>query len=252
LIKNYNMKKLIFILITQLGFSQTPSILFENANNSYVNGSYQEAITIYNKIINDGFESPELYYNLGNCYYKLNKVAESNFYFEKALILSPKDSQILNNLSFARNLTIDSIENLPQTQIQNNIDFITSIFSDLVWAYLSIGLMLLFFIMSIAYLFSLKPSAKRLYFSLSIVSLFFSFIFSGILLSNNDKKEKRSDGIIFSKELSVFSEPNIDNEIFILHEGTKVELLDGLIGWQKIRLSNGAEGWVVEGKIKKL
>ena len=66
------------------------------------------------------------------------------------------------------------------------------------------------------------------------------------------KKESISTGIIFSKELPVFSEPNIDDEIFILHEGTKVELIEKLIGWQKIKLSNGAEGWVAEGKIEKL
>ena len=246
------MKKLMFILFLQIGFTQSPTIIFENANNSYVKGNYQDAIIGYKQILDSGYESPELYYNLGNSYYKLNKVAESNFYFEKALILSPNDTEVLNNLSFAKNLTIDLIEDLPKTQIQNRIDFITSFFSDRVWAYISIGSVILFFILSLLYLFSDKSSIKRFYFSLSLISLFFSIFFSSILLSNNEKKEKISTGIIFSKELPVFSEPNIDDEIFILHEGTKVEIIEKLIGWEKIKLSNGAEGWVVEGKIEKL
>ncbi len=84
------MKKLIFIFFLQISFSQSPSILFENANSSYIEGNYQDAINGYKQIIDNGLESSELYFNLGNCYYKLNKVAESNFYYEKALILSPK------------------------------------------------------------------------------------------------------------------------------------------------------------------
>ena len=246
------MKKLIFLLFLQISFSQSPSILFENANSSYIDGNYQDAINGYKQIIDNGLESSELYFNLGNCYYKLNKVAESNFYYEKALILSPNDKEVLNNLSFARNLRIDLIEDLPQTQIKNKIDFVTSRFSDRVWAYISIGSIILFFILSLLYLFSYKSSIKRFYFTLSLISLLFSIFFSSILWSNNKKKESISTGIIFSKELPVFSEPNIDDEIFILHEGTKVELIEKLIGWQKIKLSNGAEGWVAEGKIEKL
>ena len=94
------MKKLLFIIFLQIGFSQSPSILFENANNFYVKGNYQDAISGYKQILDGGFESSELYYNLGNSYYKLNKVAESNFYFEKALILSPNDKD-LPSLPFA-------------------------------------------------------------------------------------------------------------------------------------------------------
>lgn len=246
------MKKLLFIIFLQIGFSQSPSILFENANNFYVKGNYQDAISGYKQILDGGFESSELYYNLGNSYYKLNKVAESNFYFEKALILSPNDKEVLNNLSFAKNLTIDLIEDLPQTQIQNGLDFITSFFSDRLWAYISIGSVMLFFILSLLYLFSNKSSIKRFYFSLSLISLLFSIFFSSILFSNTKKKEKISTGIIFSKELPVFSEPNMGDEIFVLHEGTKVQIIEKLIGWEKIKLSNGAEGWVVEGKIEKL
>ena len=117
-----------FILLLQIGFTQNPTNIFENANNSYVKGNYKDAIIGYKQILDSGYESPELYYNLGNSYYKLNKVAESNFYFEKALILSPNDKEVLNNLSFAKNLTIDLIEDLPKTQIQDRIDFITSFF----------------------------------------------------------------------------------------------------------------------------
>ena len=71
---------------------------------------------------------------MGNCFYKLNKVAESNFYFEKALILSPNNKEILSNLSFAKNMTLDAIEELPKSQIKQYINFFVSIFSIKIWA----------------------------------------------------------------------------------------------------------------------
>ena len=76
---------------------------------------------------------------------------------------------------------------------------------------------------------------------------------STIIWQESKKSNEIIKGIIFSKELSVFSEPNKRNEeIFVLHEGTKVEILDRLTGWEKIRLANGSEGWVIENQIKYL
>ena len=97
------MKNLIFILVIKIGFSQTSDLLFQNGNDLYNNGEFEQAIIEYDKILKNDLHSSELYFNMGNCFYKLNKVAESNFYFEKALILSPNNKEILSNLSFAKN-----------------------------------------------------------------------------------------------------------------------------------------------------
>jgi|TARA_B110000240_G_C13477543_1_gene443804 tetratricopeptide (TPR) repeat protein len=251
----FNMKKSFYIvfLLFKIGFSQTSDLLFEKGNELYNKGEFELAINEYNKILENELHSPELYFNLGNCFYKLNEVAKSNFYFEKALILSPKDQYILKNLSFAKNMILDSIEELPKTQVQKNIDSLIFLFSFRIWSFMSIGFMLIFFISSLFYLFSYNSIHKRFYFSLSIVFLSFSFLTSNIIWKESKKLNETKNGIIFAKELSVFSEPNSRNEeIFILHEGTKVQLMDKLKGWEKIRLVNGSEGWVIENQIKTL
>lgn len=247
------MKNLIFILVIKIGFSQTSDLLFQNGNDLYNNGEFEQAIIEYDKILKNDLHSSELYFNMGNCFYKLNKVAESNFYFEKALILSPNNKEILSNLSFAKNMTLDAIEELPKSQIKQYINFFISIFSIKIWAFISIGFMSIFFITSLLYLFSFNPIFKRLYFSLSIFFMTASLLSHIIIRQETKKNEVIKKGIVFAKELSVFSEPNRRNEeIFTLHEGTKVELMDKLKGWDKIRLVNGSEGWVIESQVKPL
>ena len=243
----------IFIFLCKVGLSQAPDILFEKGNEFYNNGEFELAIEQYNKILENGMHSPELYFNLGNCFYRLNKVAESNFNYEKALLLSPNEEYVLNNISFAKNMVLDNIGELPQTQFQKNIDYIISLFSIKIWSLILIGLMSVFFISALIYLFSYNPIYKRIYFLLSTIVLITSLLLSNIIWMELKKSNEIKNGIVFSKELSVFAEPNKRNEeLFILHEGTKVQLTDKLKGWEKIRLINGAEGWVNENQIKPL
>ena len=113
------MKIFLVIFSILLSSNQKVDEIFIQSNNYYTNGNYEAALDGYLEIINSGFESSELYFNLGNTFYKLNNIPESNFYFEKALAISPNDFDVITNLSFAQNLRIDKIENLPVTQIQN-------------------------------------------------------------------------------------------------------------------------------------
>lgn len=96
----------IFLLITQTFWAQTA---FDKGNNLYQKGNYQEAINVYESVLKSGQQSAELYFNLGNCFYKLNKVAPAIFNFEKALLLKPNDAEIQNNLDFAQKMTIDEV-----------------------------------------------------------------------------------------------------------------------------------------------
>ena len=135
------MKQLIyvFILFYTLGvFAQNADNLFTEANDLYTAGNYKEAIETYHKIEDLDVESAELYFNLGNCYYKLNKVAPSVFYYEKALKLNPNYTEAANNLAFAKRMTIDVIEELPQTFLQRFSKNIIQKFSFDTWAYAAV------------------------------------------------------------------------------------------------------------------
>ena len=111
--------RIIFIIFLVFTSNQAIDDLFQKSNEYYTNGDYQNAVNGYLDVLDSGFESSELYFNLGNSFYKLNNIPDSNFYYEKAKSISPNDEDILTNLIFAKNLRIDKIEILPTTQMQN-------------------------------------------------------------------------------------------------------------------------------------
>ena len=106
---------LIFALFFCFGVNAQTEALFNRATDAYNEGNYQQAIEVYNQILDKGEHSAALYFNLGNSYYKLNQIAPSIYYYEKALLLSPNDPEIKTNLSYAQNMTLDAIEVLPET-----------------------------------------------------------------------------------------------------------------------------------------
>ena len=128
----------LFLLLSQVFIAQNS---FEKGNTLYKNGKYQEAIQSYENIINEEKQqSAELYFNLGNCYYKLNKVAPSIYNYEKALVLKPNDPETLNNLKFAKKLTIDEIKEVPKVGFAKLLHNFTSVFHYNTWAMISVGI----------------------------------------------------------------------------------------------------------------
>lgn len=227
--------------------------LFEKANSLYNKGEYQAAIEDYLMISERGEHSAELYYNLGNAYYKLNQIAPSIYYYEKALLLNPDDQDILNNLQYAENMTIDAIDVMPKTGIDRLVSNVVGVFSHTTWAIGSIVFMVLFVVIFLLYYFSSYHRQKRLYFVLS-----FFFLLVGVLAVLGAYKQytlqnSKTLAIIFAKETSVTSEPNMGSEeIFQLHEGAKVNVLDTMGEWKKIRLADGKIGWLPEGELKEI
>tara|TARA_B100000925_G_scaffold227266_1_gene175780 strand:+ start:220 stop:858 length:639 start_codon:yes stop_codon:yes gene_type:complete len=210
------------------------------------------AIEGYKSILNSGFESAELYYNLGNAFYKLNNIPESNFFYEKARSILPDDEDVLINLSFAQNLRIDKIEKLPISQTQNLKINILKMFSEKGWSILLITLAWAICISLILYLSINKSIQKRIFFSQSIILLIIAIV---ILIINIEKKELNNEkfAIVFDKEVEVWSEPNRISELkFLLHEGTKVKQIDTIQDWVNIQLENGTLGWIQSSTIKIL
>jgi len=243
--------RLLYIFIFFLN-NQSLDSIFDSSNDFYTNGNYQMAIEGYKSILNSGFESAELYYNLGNAFYKLNNIPESNFFYEKARSILPDDEDVLINLSFAQNLRIDKIEKLPISQTQNLKINILKMFSEKGWSILLITLAWATCISLILYLSINKSIQKRIFFSQSIILLIMAIV---ILIINIEKKELNNEkfAIVFDKEVEVWSEPNRISELkFLLHEGTKVKQIDTIQDWVNIQLENGTLGWIQSSTIKIL
>ena len=249
------MKQIFYILISlfSLGLFAQNQSLFEQGNQLYNDGKYAQAIDKYKAILETENHSAELYFNLANAHYKLNHIAPSIYYYEKALKLSPKDQDIKNNLAFANNMTIDDIEVIPNAGFSKLIRNITDIMSFDNWAKLAVASVLMFVLIFLLYYFTYSTFKKRLAFITSNLFLFLAAISVAIAFHNYNLNKKDKPAIIFAQETVIKSEPNNrSQELFRLHEGTKVQIIDTINQWKEIKLTDGKTGWIENEDIKAL
>ncbi len=248
--------KHIFIAIlcslSMLGSAQNES-LFEQGNTLYNEGKYHEAIDKYEQILSSKKHSAALYFNLANAHYKLNNIAPSIYYYEKALQLNPNDEEIKNNAAFANNMKVDAIDTVPEVGFSRIVKNVVNTMSFDSWAKLAIIAVLLFVILFLAYHFSYGTAKKRMAFVSSVLSLIIACVSVALAFQkfNIDKKDRPA--IVFAQESIVKTEPNLrSEEAFKLHEGTKVQVLDTVSNWKKIKIADGTTGWISSEDIKLL
>ncbi|WP_348772836.1 SH3 domain-containing protein [Aquimarina sp. MMG016] len=249
------MKKILqifILLIASIGFAQQ-DVTFDKANKLYNQDKYQEAIDAYKSILDAGQESASLYYNLGNANYKLSNIGPSIYYYEKALELSPGDEDVKNNLAFAQNATIDAIDVIPEGFISRTINGFTNMLSFDGWAWISVICMLLFVILFILYYTAQISSRKRLFFISSWLILAVGLMGIVFGFRQYDLIQNNQYAIIFAQETIIKSEPNLrSEEVFELHEGTKVQVTETVNDWKKIKLADGKIGWIPAADLKEL
>ena len=218
---------------------------FTKANELYTQGKFEEAAKAYEEILKTGVESPELYYNLGNAYYKSGLLPQAILNYERAKLLAPQDKDIEYNLELAQSQTIDKIDKVGEfflkawmRDLRNKADSDT-------WAYMSVAFFVLVIAMLFLFYFSRTATLKKAGFFAGFLFLFlfiFSFSFAHL---QKQKLVKRNYAIIFAPTVNVKSSPDTSGtEIFVLHEGTKVKVVDELGEWRKIELSDGNRGWI--------
>ncbi len=249
------MKKTVFLLFMFVNtmIAQNLDNLFSTANDFYKKEQFEKAIESYHQIEKKGMISVALYYNLGNSYYKLNKVGPSIFYFEKALKLDPTNEDVQNNLIFAKRLSLDAIQEMPKNLFERfNINYLQKL-SYNQWAIVSVIFSCLASILFLLFYFSISPAIKRTFFGLSVFSFLlliisFTITYNQFLFFKNNK-----EAIVFAETSTVKNAPTSNSEeVFILHEGTKVIVLDVLDNWKKIKLADGKQGWILSKEIKEL
>jgi tetratricopeptide (TPR) repeat protein len=246
------MKNLVylFLLITQVFFAQTG---FENGNTLYKQGNYKEAIDAYETVFRTKKQSAELYFNIANCYYKLNKVAPTIYNYEKALVLNPDFAPAKNNLEIAKKLQIDDIKVFPKVGFEKMLQNLTSAYHYNTWAWISVGFGFLFLLFFIAYYFSEASFIKRLFFVGMFVNLLLILIsvLAGFFEKSNFDTEKPA--IVFAEVTALKTEPKaIAKEMMKLHEGTKVFVKSTLNNYKKVQLTDQTEGWIETNDIKEV
>lgn len=240
----------IFLLSNQVFWAQNT---FDDGNKLYQQEKFEEAVTAYENVLKTKKESAELYYNLGNAYYKLNKVAPAVYNFEKALLLNPNDDAAKNNLVFAQNMTIDEIKPVIEVGFAKSIDNYTLKYDADQWGKLAIGAAFTFLLFFLIYYFSENTIVKRIFF----IGLFLALIVLVLLvfsaISSKNLTEANRPAIVFADRTSVKIEPKSNGkDAFTLHEGTKVQVIQDSEDWKKIQLADERQGWILKKDIKEL
>jgi len=240
------------LLTLGLGHAQEQA-LFTDATRHYNQGEYREALENYGKILEQGEHSAALYFNMGNCHYKLGDIGPSIYYYEKALLLSPRDGEILNNLAYAQNMRLDAIQEMPKSDIAKFYDGLVSTLTYDQWAYAAVLLIMLFVVGYLCYYFLRAANHKRIALISGLLALGLGAL--SLLFASLEQQRYNNDNpaIVLAKEVKVNAEPNPGSStVFTLHEGTKVKVLEALGDWEKIRLADGQTGWLLAEGIKKI
>lgn len=244
---------LFVVVFCQVLDAQTPYDRFGKGNIEYKNGNYQEAIDLYNKVEDQNLASVDLYFNIANAYYKLNKVGPAIYYYEKALQLDPDNTDVLTNLVFAKRLALDTIEELPKTLFQKfNMNYL-QVLNYNQWSYLAVGLSFLGCLFFLLYYLVKRSNSKRLYFIFSTTCFLLFFASFFITYQQYQLTKNNRPAIIFAEKTEMRSAPTLNaEEIFKIHEGTKVMVIDAIDNWKKITLADGKEGWIIADDLKEI
>ncbi|WDO13723.1 tetratricopeptide repeat protein [Flavobacterium sp. WW92] len=240
----------ILLLFTQIFWAQDN---FEAGNKLYRQDKFEEAVKAYENVLKTKKHSAELYFNLGNAYYKLNKTAPAIYNYEKALLLNPGYSEAKNNLQFAQNMTIDEIKPVQEVGFGKVIHDFTSSHTYDGWAKIAIGFSVIFLLFFIGYYFSAATMLKRIFFVGLFIALIGLIISVASAIAEKTRYENDKPAIIFADTISVKNEPKENaDDAFILHEGTKVQVIEVLDNWRKIQLADEKEGWISKEALKEI
>ena len=232
---------------------QNLQVLFQEANDAYRSEDYGSAQEIYQSIEDSSWVSAELYLNIGNTFYQQQQLAPSIYYFEKGLLLDPANEDLAKNLEIANRNTLDQINALPLSVYQKiDAKFFKSL-SVNQWAFLTVLMSFVFGLSFLFFHFSLTPTKRRIFFISSILSAALLLASLGISFKEYSETEADRPAIVFIQEVKVKNAPleNAEDE-FLLHEGTKVQVLDQIDLWRKISIKDGSQGWVQSKTIKEL
>lgn len=216
-----------------------------DADSAYVRGDYAQAIALYEELLEEG-ESSEVYYNLGNSYFKADNIGKSIINYERALLLNPGNSDIRANLDIARSKTQDNLISTPDIFFMVWISSLVNMMSVKQWAYWGIVTFIFFLIALGIYFFTMSEKTKKISFICAIVWLFISIIANLSAYSQKKRLINRNDAIVMQPSVVVHSTPSeTGTSLFILHEGTKLTIKDNSMQeWKEIELSDGKVGWI--------
>lgn len=245
------MKKLsLFIIVLSLSVgclaSTQKDSLWNDAVNAYSGGDYEVALRSFSELEREGYVSSELYFNIGNCYYKLgNYTAKAILYYERTLRLDPSNPDAKINLELAHQYTLDRIDVVPEFVLVSWVKNFRDTLSSNMWAYISLSCFLLASLLLVVFRYGRSLGLRKASFIIAIVIFVMALCSLSFSISLYHEYQREDAAIVMNPVSSVRSSPtDTGKSLFIIHEGTKVQIIDSLGDWKRIELSDGRQGWL--------
>ncbi|MFV0505831.1 MAG: tetratricopeptide repeat protein [Bacteroidales bacterium] len=227
--------------------------LFEQGNAMFNASNYAEAIDKYETLIDSGYKSDELYYNLGNSYYRMGEIASAILNYERALVLKPSNENAQYNLHLANTKIVDIIGEVQQPFFEKWEENISKQLSSNLWSVINYILLLLALVCTMIFIMTRRVSVRRIFFLLGLLAL----VLMGVSINMSfEQARSRLDNpysIVMSQRVQVKSSPSsTSSNLFIIHEGLKVKIVDKVGEWYEIQLSDGNQGWVSSSEVERI
>lgn len=227
--------------------------IFEKGNKAYEKAKYEEAIKSYQQLIDEGYVSSALYYNLGNSHYRLGELPAAVLYYEKARKLSPGDEDIKLNLQLANSKIKDKFEVIPEFFLAKWWNGLVLMYSQDTWSGIAVAGILMGSILLVIYLFAIDIKIKKSGFYAGIVIILLGLF--GLLMAQLQQSyfDTHQEAIVFGGTVHVKAGPaDAEKTLVVIHEGTKLGIKSRKGNWASVVLPNGNEGWVSLAELREI
>lgn len=250
------MKKILFLNIVLLisiftGYAADLNKLVRDANQFCKTNQFDKAINNYETILKNGYTSADVYYNLGYAYFKSKNTSKAILNFERAKLLDPSNTDIADNLEYARSFTVDKIDSIPEVFLIAWFKALRNLLSLNAWTVLTIVFFTITLTLFLIYLLTNQLHLKKIAFWTGTILIIFTIWSFSSAYSHYSDLTGKNTAIVFSPVVNIKSSPDeTGNNLFILHEGTKVKIIDRVGDWCEIIISSGGRGFIKASDIE--
>ena len=223
----------------------TPDQLWDRANTAYINGDYHAAIATYGELLDRGYSSAKLYFNLGNACFKEGETGRAILCYHRALRLAPGNDDIRYNLSVAESRTKDRIEAIPEFFLTEWVRAVRHTMSCTAWSLFSLVALAVALALFLLYLLAPRLSLRKAGFYGTMVAALLFVVTTWFAAGERREQLDDTQAVVMTSSAAVKSSPDRSaTDLFVLHEGTLVRITDRLDGWCEVTIADGKKGWI--------
>ena len=223
------------------------------ADNAYRAGNYQEAVLAYEEVLSQGLTSADLYYNLGNAYYRTDQMGLAILNYERALRLKPSMGDARENLSLAESKTADRITTLPKLFVVRWVDVLCTHITPAAWRVVWLVLLALLGLSLVAMRLGSRRNLRKAGLLTAVLAIVLLLLATLLLISSTRRFNAHREAIVLPQAITVKSSPEQQGtDKLVLHEGTKLTITDSLSGWYKITIADGTSGWCQKENVERI